>query len=92
MASNVNGSFASPLADAQHPLDFPFLSGGLVSRLYNGTNGLNIFGLFVTAFLILVAYDQCKAQIATLHAKPNMLTVVTQSNMSRIKAQSLGRH
>lgn len=54
MATVVNGSFASPLANA----DFPILSdGGLLSRVYNATSGLSVF---VTFLLILVAYDQCE--------------------------------
>ena len=54
MASIVNGSFASPLANA----DMPVISeSGLLSRVYNGANGLNIFIAFL---LMLVAYDQCK--------------------------------
>lgn len=50
MASIVNASFASPLADASCP-------GGLLSRVYNSVNGL---GLFVMFLLMLVAYDQCE--------------------------------
>ncbi|KAL8822170.1 MAG: hypothetical protein Q9191_007089, partial [Dirinaria sp. TL-2023a] len=60
MASIVNESFASPLANAQHPFDSPSLSDGFVSRFYNSASGLNIFGFLVTAFLVLVAYDQFK--------------------------------
>ena len=54
MASVVNGSFASPLANA----DFPVASdGGLLSRALNGSSGLS---LFITFLLMLVAYDQCE--------------------------------
>ena len=54
MASVVNGSFASPLANANLPVSS---DSGLLSRVYNGTSGLNAF---ITFLLILVAYDQCK--------------------------------
>ncbi|KAK4697285.1 sterol 22-desaturase, partial [Lecanoromycetidae sp. Uapishka_2] len=54
MASVLNGSFASPLANA----DFSAISDdGLLSRMYNGMSGLSVF---VTFFLTLVAYDQFK--------------------------------
>lgn len=54
MASMVNGIFASPLANA----DFALApEDGLLSRMYNGINGLNVFATFL---LIIVAYDQCE--------------------------------
>ena len=54
MASLMNGSFASPLANA----DFPDVADdGLLSRVYNGMSGLS---MFVTFMLMLVAYDQCE--------------------------------
>lgn len=54
MASVLNGSFASPLANA----DFPAVSDdGLLSRVYNGISGLS---MFMTFLLMLVAYDQCE--------------------------------
>lgn len=54
MASVVNGSFASPLADANMPV---VLDNGLLSKVYNGMSGLNVC---VSFLLVLVAYDQCK--------------------------------
>lgn len=55
MASVLNGSFASPLASA----DFSAVSDdGLLSRAYNGMSALS---MFVTFFLMLVAYDQCES-------------------------------
>jgi hypothetical protein len=54
MASMVNASFASPLADATYPA---LSDGGLLSRAYNGVNGLSVFVTFV---IMLVAYDQCE--------------------------------
>lgn len=60
MASVINGSFASPLANA----DFPSASdGGLLSRVYNGVSGLSVF---VTFLLILVAYDQCELSVLAI--------------------------
>ena len=60
MASLVNGSFASPLANA----DYPAISdNGLVSRIYSNTNGLSVF---VTFLLALVAYDQCKSHSSAI--------------------------
>lgn len=54
MASVINGSFASPLANAH----FTSVSeGGLLSKVYNGVSGLSVF---VTFLMILVAYDQCE--------------------------------
>jgi len=58
MASLMNGSFASPLANA----DFPAVSDdGLLSRVYNGMSGLS---MFVTFLLMLVAYDQCESPMS----------------------------
>lgn len=54
MASVVNGSFASPLANADY---MSVSDGGLLSRVYNGVSGLSVL---VTIFLMLVAYDQCE--------------------------------
>ena len=54
MASVINGSFASPLANA----DFPAATdGGLLSKMFEGLNGLSVFVTFVLA---LVLYDQCE--------------------------------
>lgn len=64
MASVVNGSFSSPLANA----DFPTVSdGGLLSRVYNGMTGLSVF---VTFLLILVAYDQCELLMLVIAFEP----------------------
>ncbi|KAK3176549.1 RNA polymerase C-22 sterol desaturase [Lepraria neglecta] len=52
MASIVNASFASPLADASYPT---LSDGGFLSRVYNDVNGLSVF---VTFLFMLVAYDQ----------------------------------
>ncbi len=61
MASVVNGSFASPLANA----DYTSVSdGGLLSRAYNGVSGLSVF---VTFLLVLVAYDQCELVVLPIH-------------------------
>lgn len=67
MASSVNGSFASPLANA----DFPSVSdGGLLSSVYNGVSGLSVF---VTFLLILVAYDQCELVMPLSGLSPQSL-------------------
>ena len=58
MASLVNGSFASPLADANYAA---LSDGGLLSRVYNGVNPLSVF---VTFLLMLAAYDQCEPLLA----------------------------
>ncbi|KAL6719855.1 RNA polymerase C-22 sterol desaturase [Lecanora helva] len=52
MASVVNGSFASPLAHADLPI---VPNNSLLSRVLSSINGLSVF---VTLFLLLVAYDQ----------------------------------
>ncbi|KAL8791937.1 MAG: hypothetical protein Q9195_005513 [Heterodermia aff. obscurata] len=56
MAAVVNGSFASPLANAHYPSTSAFPSNGLFFQLYNGMNAVS---LIMSALLMLVAYDQC---------------------------------
>lgn len=58
MASLVNGSFASPLADANMRM---VTEGGWLARVYNGMSGLNVL---ISFLLVLVAYDQGKLQDA----------------------------
>ena len=55
MASS-NGSWASPIADAQYSQGLENNTGGFVGQIYDGLSG---YSLFVTLFLLLVAYDQC---------------------------------
>lgn len=63
MASVLNGSFASPLANA----DISAVSDdGLLSRVYNGMSSLS---MFVTFLLMLVAYDQCELPILNASVK-----------------------
>ena len=57
MAAVMNGSFASPIANADYIALSP-VDGGLFSRLYNGMSGLS---LTVTVLVMLVAYDQCES-------------------------------
>lgn len=52
MASLVNGSFASPLADANLRI---VTEGGWLAKVYNGMSGLNVL---ISFLLVLVAYDQ----------------------------------
>ena len=54
MASLVNGSFASPLADANLRI---VTEGGWLAKVYNGMSGLNVL---ISFLLVLVAYDQCE--------------------------------
>ena len=56
MASLVNGSFASPLADANLNLKI-VTEGGWLAKVYNGMSGLNVL---ISFLLVLVAYDQCE--------------------------------
>ena len=56
MGSVTNGSFASPLANAQYPFTAETAAGGFFIRVYNGISALS---LFATAFVMLVVYDQC---------------------------------
>ena len=56
MASLVNGSFASPLADANLSLK-TVTEGGWLAKVYNGMSGLNVL---ISFLLVLVAYDQCE--------------------------------
>ena len=53
----TNGSFASPVADAQYSPVGALPAGGLLSAVYNG---MSAFNLLMTAFTMLVAYDQCE--------------------------------
>ena len=55
MAATINGSFSSPIADAQYPLGAAISDGGLLSQLYNG---MNFMSVTVSLLLVLVAYDQ----------------------------------
>jgi hypothetical protein len=57
MAAVLNGSFTSPLANADLRLPRDSNSSGLLSKVYNDVNGWNIALVFVLA---LVAYDQCQ--------------------------------
>lgn len=56
MAAVVNGSFASPIANADYTPSSP-ADGGLLSTAYNGMSGLNVT---IAVLVILVAYDQFK--------------------------------
>ena len=56
MAAVMNGSFASPIANADY-IALSSVDGGLFSKVYNGMSGLS---LTVTVLLMLVAYDQCE--------------------------------
>ncbi len=73
MASLVNASFASPLANA----DLPIASSdnGILSRAYNGISGLSVF---VTFLLVLVAYDQCEL-LAPANAARRTMTEIPYS-------------
>ncbi|KAG8526478.1 uncharacterized protein KY384_008678 [Bacidia gigantensis] len=56
MATQVNGSFASPLADASVPQSTSALPG-VLSNIYNAMNGWSVT---LSIFLVLIAYDQFK--------------------------------
>ena len=66
MAAMVNGSFASPAANADYATAISAADEGLLSRIYNGTSGLSVAA---TMLLILVAYDQCKLALEWLYMK-----------------------
>jgi len=57
MVAAVSGSLASPAADAAYKTVTGAVDGGLLSRIYNGTNGMSVV---IAVILILVAYDQCE--------------------------------
>ena len=57
MASTINSSFVSPLADAQYAAKAPFLNDGLLSHV---VQSVTVWNSLVTLFLGLVVYDQCK--------------------------------
>ena len=62
MAAVVNGSFTSPIANADFTAFSP-ADGGILSRVYNSMSGFNVT---VALLSILVAYDQCEfASIST---------------------------
>ena len=51
----MNGSFASPVADAHYAVSGSPESGGLLSRLINDATGWTVL---TTILLVLIAYDQ----------------------------------
>ncbi len=51
-----NGTWASPVADAQYSQGLETGTGGFIGQIYSGLSG---YSLCVTLFLLLVAYDQC---------------------------------
>ncbi|KAL8987212.1 MAG: hypothetical protein Q9177_003555 [Variospora cf. flavescens] len=53
----TNGSFASPVANADYPASFDDGPEGILTQLYRAVNG---YSLVITTFLLLVAYDQFK--------------------------------
>lgn len=55
-----NASFTSPAANADYSASLSAVTGGLLSRVYDGMSGFN---LFVSLLLILIAYDQCECSI-----------------------------
>ena len=57
MDNVVNGSFTSPLANANLRTDRDVDSAGLLSSVYNGVSGWNAA---LTLLLTLVIYDQCE--------------------------------
>ena len=70
MADVVNGSFASPLADALYAQHVS-TDSGILSRLYSGMNG---FSVALSVFLVLVAYDQCQSRCSLKDIGDKMLT------------------
>ncbi len=55
MASFINGSFASPAANANYVAKFSASDSGLLARLYSGLDGWTVS---ITVLLMLVVYDQ----------------------------------
>lgn len=53
----LNGSYASPLANAEYPTSLHNVAGGFLFQIYDGFSG---FSLITTILLMLVVYDQCK--------------------------------
>ncbi|KAL8647719.1 MAG: hypothetical protein Q9210_005384 [Variospora velana] len=53
----TNGSFASPVANADYPPSFDDGAEGILAQLYSGVNG---YSLVIFTFLLLVAYDQLR--------------------------------
>lgn len=58
MDTVFNGSFTSPLANADLHIPRDLDGAGLLSSVYNGVSGWNAV---LTLILALVAYDQCEA-------------------------------
>ncbi|MCJ1468239.1 RNA polymerase C-22 sterol desaturase [Pseudocyphellaria aurata] len=52
-----DASFTSPVANADYQASLDSVTGGLLSRAYEGMSGFN---LFLSLLLILIAYDQVK--------------------------------
>ena len=55
MESVLNGTFASPLANADRPLPNDPEGDSLLSTIYNG---VNIWNVFLAILAVLVTYDQ----------------------------------
>jgi hypothetical protein len=80
METVLNGSFTSPLANANLHLARQSDSSGFLSSLYNGVSGWNAA---LALLLALVAYDQCRFSPASI------LLVTTADNL--VKSAINGR-
>ena len=77
MAAVVNGSYASPLANAHYPSNSAIPSNGLFFQIYNGVNG---FSLIISGLLMLVAYDQCEVATSP-HIDPALILCPNDSQI-----------
>ena len=91
-----NASFTSPVANADYSASLDAVTGGLLSRVYDGMSGFN---LFLSLLLILVAYDQCEFLCARSNnrsrchrSRASWADSNTQLNMCGTRAVSLDRH
>ena len=57
MAAVMNGTFASPAANAEYALPSQASDNGLLALLFSGLNGWTVA---FTLIFLSVAYDQCE--------------------------------
>ena len=68
----VNGSFASPLADAQRPVQNLGAFDGLTYKTLQGVNGWSVA---LSLFLVLFVYDQCMFYLPSEEKKKSLASL-----------------
>ena len=79
-----NVSFTSPVANADYSASLDAVNGGVLSRVYNGMSGFNIFAALL---LILIAYDQCEFLMREEHHSDPLRQIQVVFGLIRINSQ-----